>query len=782
MAAFTSFTTRLSASLFRNKNQRPDPNDVTPMMTPMKYALLLLIISFIALSSRAHSSELRLFPVTDGIQEAYSGPWFISINQRSGESHISQLSTTPLTDDAGSTESETSNSASNSVTTNPPKLNLRVHCGPHQALQISLRHAGTFKADQSLEYIFKYGNEVIRGPVTNPVGIETQGLQNKRRFGLKDRQVVWLSHYIPVVTQRLYFGGAPAAGIELLKNKQVYASGSFDLTGFGQAFDYACGTSPVYTSISRKPAEVQSDSDCEARDKNNGCTSPKNYLNKLLDKSAFEAEANELFDYLESITTDYQYSPSVSVVGTKNQRIIQRAADALNQFIAVRSLDGVISTLAFYDLHIEPGYKSELYMLGNFIVTVRHGPKQSVTKRAKNEFNGLRLRSAIEKHDDATVKQILDAHDNDLSLFSPRLTVASVELLQPMTLLRLSVTNGNAKTTRLILDALTGGRRNTDLLGKGYSTEPILKTALLNADAITVRQLIEAGAMPDNSYPGHYYYGYSSSPIFDAVKSGDVAKVALLHEYGVSLDSRSTYDWTPLMLALWLQEKSIIEYLIPLSDPFDSTDQSLIDEKEISEDIVSYLPPVNTIFLARRLEAGDAKEVELKLVARAKEQSAESVDRLYIHSDISTGLLAYRNRNVDAALEAYNTALNYVDISSIDGLSDGPTIVALMNALLNKHTTLLTQGIAFPDEDRQSVAHLTSIGGWNEPIHDLLDVFHASTISDGASALADWRTKHGNPGQLVWESLIVQDWIDSQADSDLQRRLSGIMEQFVVAQ
>jgi len=737
----------------------------------------------LAMVSPANSdAKIKTYQLGDVI-EAQLGSWFMSIKQSDNTHFLSQGAKNTFTHLSGAVDSNNKASGPAPGVTNKDRLYFRLNCDSKLPIQLSLRYPVDVQTANSIRYRVKFNDDQLEGEGEKLANLQLVSEENKRLFGFHDFQIVNISDDALAIPAFLYSSSHKSMQIELLDNDKTYATGEFDIADFQQAFDFTCSTHPLYAQISKKSSKDKIQSPCDATAVEGECVRRKNYADLMLDKSAIEPEVDRLFQFLDQFYSSEvrQSSAAVRVIATNDQHLVNQVAKTLEAFIAKRNRDGVVTVLNYYDLHIEPDYRVGIVGPHYVSIQVRFGPKKSLLAKAVSAKDSLTIVMAIKNKNATKLKQILDQYDNKDDIFYSSGTVNSGVPTSPVGILQWSLKEGNAQTTRLLLEEAIDPET---LWGRRYRYqygEPLLKTALQHADVETVKVLLDTGSGLD--FGKDRYYGKASGSMVTAVASGDTRKVDLLLEYGAELEARSKYNWTGLMHALWLKDKAMVEHLLPMSDPFDSSEHETIALTIFSGEKIDYLPALNALSLARRADGPDSNEFETMVLNRAKDTGKNAeLDYLHIEAAIGEALLAHHEGNADAAIQALSKAIEQVPVLELSALSDGSILAGVMDALWFKHMLLLMEGQTMPEIDRQFIAHISSIGGWNQPLHDLLDVFHLASTSDDQSRLQAWVRVHGNPGDFSWEPRWVLDWVEQQQDPDTLRRLNALLEQFGLTQ
>jgi len=99
-----------------------------------------------------------------------------------------------------------------------------------------------------------------------------------------------------------------------------------------------------------------------------------------------------------------------------------------------------------------------------------------------------------------------------------------------------------------------------------------------------------------------------------------------------------------------------------------------------------------------------------------------------------------------------------------------------MDALLDKHQALVVSAENLAQEDRDQVQHITDLGGWNQPLHDMLDILfqaHEDSISDTVLAenVSQWKQKNSGLTSADLQELKLSKWVGELPDSPGNLRL-----------
>jgi len=373
-----------------------------------------------------------------------------------------------------------------------------------------------------------------------------------------------------------------------------------------------------------------------------------------------------------------------------------------------------------------------------------------------------RIRSAIETDDLASLSDILENDQLDLEQYVP-----GIETYTP---LLLAVKQGNVEATRLLLAA----GANPDTRDRGQVLSPLFQ-ALIDSNGDIIRLLAEARADLQQIVGGDL----RMSPVALSVAQGQLEDTALLLKYGADPDVQDYAGWTALMDAVYQQQYDAIDLLIPVSDPrIESTDD--ITRRHRSKNLdLQFLPSGNALFLALRMRSAQAPAIADALRDRAATLDPEAgIQQLELSAQHSNSRLNWFAGDKQRAIDAHREALSVVDVSSITELTNGDVITQSMMMLTELHEMLLISGQELTEAEYADVAHITELGGWHKPLHDMLDIMAAGRETYPAKQLSAWQLSYGIPQRTSWNFERLNNWVESIKNEEQRDRLFDVLDFF----
>ena len=386
----------------------------------------------------------------------------------------------------------------------------------------------------------------------------------------------------------------------------------------------------------------------------------------------------------------------------------------------------------------------------------------------------IRFESALEVSSAARILQAIDS--NDLSALSDIIEAEEPDLEQylpdsdSLTPLLYAVTKGNVEATQLLLSA--GANPDTQPRARLVSLSPLYQ-ALVDEHDELVKLIGSSGANLDELIGG----GHRMSPVAFAVLQDRLDYAQWLIEFGADPNVQDYAGWTALMDALWHEFPSAIDLLIPVSDPrIISADD--MTRRHASKNLdLPFLPRGNALFLALRMGTDESPAIANAIRDRAIELEPEyGLSRLELSAQHSRSRLFWFEDQRLQAIDAHRSALAIVDVSSLTGISDGHVITQSMEMLTELHEMLLIEGQTLTDAEYSDVAHITALGGWHAPMHDMLDVIAAGIKVYPVEKLELWAATHGTPERTNWNFDRLNTWVESIDDTVVRDRLFDVLD------
>ena len=375
---------------------------------------------------------------------------------------------------------------------------------------------------------------------------------------------------------------------------------------------------------------------------------------------------------------------------------------------------------------------------------------------------GARLINAIEESDYVELENILKNDQVDLERYLPG--------IHKITPLLLAVGLDKVEAVQQLIAA----GADPDKRDRGYSSSPLF-LALKNGNAEIIRILGEAGADFNEGIGGQNRV----SPIAWAIANDKAEHAALLIEFGANPNVTDYAGWTALMDAIFNEQIEVVDALLPLSDPRVVSKDDITRKHRYKNLGLRFLPSGNALFLARRMRSDRAAEIADALRARAAELDADTGLKLIeLSAQRSSSRLAWFEGRKQASIDAHRAALEIVSVPSISELSNGELITQAMQMLTELHEMLLITGQKMTDEEVANVEHITGIGGWHAPLHDMLDILSAGQLSYPAEQLDAWFATNGMPSREDWNFDRLNTWVESITDERQRDRLFDVLDFF----
>lgn len=373
-----------------------------------------------------------------------------------------------------------------------------------------------------------------------------------------------------------------------------------------------------------------------------------------------------------------------------------------------------------------------------------------------------RIRTAIESGDLVSLSDTLENERLDLEQY-----VAGVQSYTP---LLLAVKQGNVEATRLLLAA----GADPDTRDRDQVISP-LSQALMDSNHDIIRLLAQARADLQQTVGGDLYL----SPVAMSVAQGQLEDTALLLEFGADPDVQDYAGWTALMDAVFRQQFDAIDLLIPVSDPrIESTDD--ITRRHNSKNLdVRFLPSGNALFLALRMRSERAPAIAKALRDRAAALDPDAgIQQLELSAQRSNSRLYWFEGGEQQAIDAHREALSVVDVSSITEVTNDDVITQSMTMLTELHEMLLINAQELTAAEYADVAHITELGGWHKPLHEMLDIVALGRKTYPAKELAAWQLAYGVPQRISWNFERLNNWVESIEDERQRDRLYDVLDFF----
>jgi len=258
----------------------------------------------------------------------------------------------------------------------------------------------------------------------------------------------------------------------------------------------------------------------------------------------------------------------------------------------------------------------------------------------------------------------------------------------------------------------------------------------------------------------------------------------LVVKHGADPAATGIHGWTALSDALVKGNADLIDYLVEKSDPRKLTHavtrtSASYDPYLLRTPGYPWFPRSNALFLARHFGNPGVEKLEERLLNRAEALGGIAGRQISeLKARYSAVRLTSRQSGTQATLESLEQALSDIELSTLTPESSSDYVTQVMVMLTDLHELNLMAGKAFDGEFREMADHITSIGGWKQGTHDMLDVLHAAKEGDPTDALSEWKSLHGKPDFGGWNFALLHDWIEEQTDTNVQARLHDTLDFF----
>ena len=415
-----------------------------------------------------------------------------------------------------------------------------------------------------------------------------------------------------------------------------------------------------------------------------------------------------------------------------------------------------------------------------------------------DESISTRLRNAIENSDYPQLDKILQNDQLDLERY-----LQGDKLSRPLVL---AINVENVKAVKRLLAAGANPDKSDD-----YRDVSPLFVALQNGNKDVIRMLAEAGADLDEligsekspimiDVTSTKFAGLGSqiatgttdtyldklnipglrmSPVAWALSKGKIYHATLLIELGADPNVTDYAGWTALMDALYREQFDAVEALLPVSDPRIISQDDITGRHKHKNTGLRFLPSGNALFLALRMRSDRAPEIAKALRNRATELDADAgLQLLELSAQRSASRLAWFEGRQQASIDAHRAALKVANVPSFTAQTNGVVITQAMEMLTELHEMLVITGKTLTDEEYIHVAHITEIGGWHTPLHEMLDIVSAGQQVYPVKQLDTWLQANGTPSHEDWNFDRLNTWVESITDTQQRDRLFDVLDFF----
>lgn len=492
-------------------------------------------------------------------------------------------------------------------------------------------------------------------------------------------------------------------------------------------------------------------------------TEPTDYFRSDLDFSELntleERQVSDIKLLLDHLDTDFPpqaQRPPVEITGINDSATAAEQSLRFGAALARRDINRLLFFIR--KLQINPVYK-----LANDAIQFESQLEAS---------SGQRLADAIRHGEITRLEHILEIEQPDLEQYLPSDGAGKEYVwgISTVTPLLFAVAQGDVNSARRLLKA----GADPDTRDRGGLMSPLFKALLDNNDTL-IRLLGEAGADLDQIVGGEL----RMSPIAWCLSKGERDRAALLVKLGADPDIRDYAGWTALMDALFYEDLEAVELLLSVSDPRISSQDDITPRHRSKKLDLPFLPRGNALFLAQRMLSSRASEIANALRNRAAELDPETgAQILELSAQHSRSRLLWFEGRKQMSIEAHRKALMVVDVPSLTGLSNGNVISKSMEMLTELHEMLLITGQAPSAEEYASVAHITDLGGWHAPLHEMLDIIAAGRETYPSDKLNAWQAAYGTPVHDNWNFERLNNWVESIQETKKRDRLFDVLDFF----
>ena len=634
-------------------------------------------------------------------------------------------------------------------------ISLILRCNSNQQIDISIHNLNELSlyATENYEFTDSTNEEPITGSFSkvgeHRLTIESNALE---------------------LAKRLY--QSSTVQMTLTENSKTDITGVLDTKGFKDAFDYVCVTSENYSKVSGLPRKDSINSPCDDPDRWAHCKKPKVYETSKRSETELLAQAEYMIDnYITDEGKIKQTFLRPIVLNTSDEYINGPIRQQLLTSLRIRNTAEAVALMKKYNLHL-PVLDEKAGLMGMY-----YGELPNALLRMALQVESYVLKSAIERNNIASVNRIVKGGN-----YSFDRIVRHGDL--PLgNLLNQAIENGHTELVQLLLDAGANPNTKPDF----DRTVSLLSTAIRNNNTDTVNALIQAGARvitKNNVHDG------TTAHALQAVLHGNVDILETILNYSKVDHPKSLYEWDLLMEAIWARKKPMIDFLIPMSDPFYNSTVEMENTTVLSGETLSYFPKASAYFLA--LHQNDAYKDELLAALEARATTLHGADAIKIirnraalsELDFSRGKPITKVLPDRKFIDELSQIIENSDVFELTAESNSHDITTAMDALLDKHQALIINEENLTQEDRDQVQHITDFGGWNQPLHDMLDILFTALDDSISQTVLDknvnqWKQNNRGFGAAEFQELKLSHWVgelpDSPSNSRLQKTWQAII-------
>jgi len=575
----------------------------------------------------------------------------------------------------------------------------------------------------------------------------------ERRYRVQSNQIE--------ITRLLYTSST--VQMKLTGNSKSDITGTLDTKGFKDAFDYLCVTSENYSEVSGLTRQDSINSPCNDPDKWTHCKKPKSYEKSKRSKSELRTQVEYMLNnYTNDAGRIKSNFMSAIILGPSDEYINGQVRQQLLKNLVSRDIDAAVELMHLYNLRMQTLDENVSYM-GIF-----YGEQPNLATILAKRFNSTRVRRAVENNDVASVRTIMKGGNY------PFTELGYYGEFKPAILLYHAIDNGYTEMVQLLLDA---GANPNAMTNEQPGMTP-LSLAIRKKNTLAVNALIEAGVKLDI----YNYGGEKSSYALQAIVNGNVKILESIINRTQDLSPRSPYQWDLLMEAIWARKKPMIDFLIPRSDPLYNSNIEIENTTLLSGETLKYFPKSNALFLAQHQNDEYKNELITALEARATMlHGADSVEKIRNRAKISKLALSRGKPFAEVlpdnkVIDLFSAIIDASNVFELTAESNSDDITTAMDALLDKHQALVVSAQNLAQEDRDQVQYITDLGGWNQPLHEMLDILfqaHDESISHSvlAESVSQWKQKNSELRTTDLQEMKISKWIGELPDSPGNLRL-----------